>query len=178
MRRIRCAIDRLEAEFSRRLERFDSNQGWVSEGNASTAGLLSEQCRIARSTAWEHVRQARRLSELPGTAAAFGAGEISQGHVGVNHPRRRADRLGGPSQRRAHPARSSQTAGCPAAALCDCPTPALFGPRRQPQRGKPRLRAAPPLSLRADGRDVRRRRRAGPRRRRRICRKEDVSGPT
>ena len=83
MRRIRCAIDRLEAEFSRRLERFDSNQGWVSEGNASTAGWLSEQCRIARSTACERVRQARRLSELPGTAAAFGAGEISQGHVGV-----------------------------------------------------------------------------------------------
>ncbi len=82
-RHIRGAIERLDAEFSRRLERFDSNQGRVSEGNASTAGWLSEQCRIARSTAWERVRQARRLSKLPATAEAFAAGDISQGHVGV-----------------------------------------------------------------------------------------------
>jgi hypothetical protein len=46
LRGIRCVIDRLEAEFSRRLERFDRNQGWVPDGNASTAGWLSEQCRV------------------------------------------------------------------------------------------------------------------------------------
>src|SRR5215472_8672028 len=32
LRAIRCAIDRLEAEFSRRLERFDGDQGWVADG--------------------------------------------------------------------------------------------------------------------------------------------------
>src|SRR5215472_7497742 len=83
LRAIRCAIDRLEAEFCRRLERFDGDQGWVPDGNASTAGCLSEQCRITRSTAWERVRQARRLRELPSTTEAFAAGEISQAHVGV-----------------------------------------------------------------------------------------------
>src|SRR5262252_471970 len=80
---------------------FDSNQGWVSEGNASTAGWLSEQCRIARSTAWERVRQARRLSELPGTADAFAAGEISHGHVGVIT--RAAEQIGCEALRDAEP---------------------------------------------------------------------------
>src|SRR5262249_57937564 len=64
VRRIRCAVDRLEAEFSRRLGRFDSDQGWVPDGNASTAGWLSVQCRMVRNTAWERVRQARRPGEL------------------------------------------------------------------------------------------------------------------
>ena len=83
LRAIRRAIDRLEAEFSRRLGRFDIDQGWVPDGNASTAGWLSVQCRIVRNTAWERVRQARRLTELPSTTEAFAAGEISQAHVGV-----------------------------------------------------------------------------------------------
>lgn len=83
LRGIRAAIDRLEAEFSRRLEQFDRNRGYVIDGHASTAGWLSGQCRITRSTAWERVRQARRLMELPSTKEAFAAGEISQTHVGV-----------------------------------------------------------------------------------------------
>ncbi len=101
LRAIRCAIDRLEAEFSRRLERFDGDQGWVPDGNASTAGWLSEQCRISRSTAWERVRQARRLGELPGTAEAFAAGEISQAHVGVIT--RAAEQVGSEALRDAEP---------------------------------------------------------------------------
>ena len=101
VRRIRCAIDRLEAEFSRRLGRFDSDQGWVADGNASTAGWLSQQCRITRSTAWERVRQARRLTELPGTTEAFAAGEISQAHVGVIT--RAAEQVGSEAVRDAEP---------------------------------------------------------------------------
>jgi len=83
LRGIRAAIDRLEAEFSRRLERFDRDQGYVVDGHLSSVGWLSRQCRITRSTAWERVRQARRLRELPSTTEAFAAGEISQAHVGV-----------------------------------------------------------------------------------------------
>ena len=101
LRGIRCAIDRLEAEFSRRLERFDRNQGWVPYGNASSADWLSEQCRITRSTAWERVRQARRLTELPGTTEAFAAGEISQAHVGVIT--RAAEQVGTEALRDAEP---------------------------------------------------------------------------
>src|SRR5215470_17407643 len=90
LRAIRCAIDRLEAEFCRRLERFDGDQGWVPDGNASTAGCLSEQCRITRSTAWERVRQARRLGELPATAGSLRGRRDLPGSRGGDHQGRRA----------------------------------------------------------------------------------------
>jgi len=65
LRRLRSAIERIEAEFSRRLERFDRDQGYVPSGYGSAAGWLNDECRMTRSTAWERVRQARRLAELP-----------------------------------------------------------------------------------------------------------------
>src|SRR5262249_20958732 len=101
LRRIRCAVDRLEAEFSRRLGRFDSDHGWVPDGNASTAGWLSVQCRIARSTAWERVRQARRLTELRGPTGAVGACESSRAYVRVMP--RSAEQVGGEAVRDAEP---------------------------------------------------------------------------
>ena len=83
LRGLRSAIDRMEAEFSRRLERFDCNQGYVPSGYCSAAGWLNDECRMTRSTAWERVRQARRLAELPATSKAFAAGEVNLAHVGV-----------------------------------------------------------------------------------------------
>ena len=83
LRGLRSAIERMEAEFSRRLERFDRNQGYVPSGYCSAAGWLNDECRMTRSTAWERVRQARRLAELPATAAAFAAGDVNLAHVGV-----------------------------------------------------------------------------------------------
>src|SRR5215467_8072085 len=77
LRRLRSAIERIEAEFSRRLERFDRHQGYVPSGCCSAAGWLNEECRMTRSTAWERVRQARRLAELPATSAAFAAGDVN-----------------------------------------------------------------------------------------------------
>ncbi len=47
------------------------------------------------------MRQARRLSELPGTAEAFAAGDISQGHVGVIT--RAAEQIGCEALRDAEP---------------------------------------------------------------------------
>lgn len=35
LRGLRSAIDRMEAEFSRRLERFDRNQGYVPSGHCT-----------------------------------------------------------------------------------------------------------------------------------------------
>src|SRR5215813_7965971 len=83
LRGLRSAIERMEAEFSRRLERFDRNQGYVPSGYCSAAGWLNDECRMTRSTAWERVRQARRLAELPATSAAFAAGDVNLAQVGV-----------------------------------------------------------------------------------------------
>jgi uncharacterized small protein (DUF1192 family) len=83
LRALRAAIERMEAEFSRRLERFDSNQGYVPSGYCSAAGWLNDECRMTRSTAWERVRQARRLAQLPATSEAFATGEVNLAHVGV-----------------------------------------------------------------------------------------------
>jgi uncharacterized small protein (DUF1192 family) len=52
LRALRSAIERMEAEFSRRLERFDSDQGYVPSGYCSAAGWLNDECRMTRSTAW------------------------------------------------------------------------------------------------------------------------------
>ena len=68
LRALRSAIERMEAEFSRRLERFDRSQGYLPSGYCSAAGWLNDECRMTRSTAWERVRQARRLAELPATS--------------------------------------------------------------------------------------------------------------
>src|SRR5215472_3385674 len=83
LRGLRSAIERMEAEFSRRLERCDRNQGYAPSGYCSAAGWLNDECRMTRSTAWERVRQARRLAELPATAAAFAAGDVNLAHVSV-----------------------------------------------------------------------------------------------
>ena len=45
LRRLRSAVERMEAEFSRRLERFDRHQGYVPSGCCSAAGWLNEECR-------------------------------------------------------------------------------------------------------------------------------------
>src|SRR5262249_26442448 len=83
LRGLRSAIERMEAQFSRRLERFDRHQGFVPSGHCSAAGWLNDECRMTRSTAWERVRQARRLVELLATSEAFAAGEVNLAHVSV-----------------------------------------------------------------------------------------------
>ena len=58
---------------------------------------------MTRSTAWERVRQARRLAELPATAAAFAAGDVTLAHVGVIT--RSAEQVGCEALRDAEPIR-------------------------------------------------------------------------
>jgi Domain of unknown function (DUF222) len=76
---IRRAIDRLEAEWLRRLAVFDGRG--VGEEVLSTQCWVREQCGLTPGAARERVSVARRLRELPATSAAFRAGEISYGHV-------------------------------------------------------------------------------------------------
>jgi hypothetical protein len=60
---------------------FDRREGWADWGCKSCAQWLSHQCALAPAAAREHVRVARRLSELPQIQAAFGRGELSYSQV-------------------------------------------------------------------------------------------------
>ncbi len=71
---IRREIDRLEAEFIRRLHPFDAHRGALSEGAASTVSWLRGVCGLTGSAAAERVRMARVLNDLPQTLASFRAG--------------------------------------------------------------------------------------------------------
>jgi hypothetical protein len=57
--------------------RFDAAEGWASWGAISCAEWLSWRCGLSPVTAREHVRVARRLSELPLVGAALKRGELS-----------------------------------------------------------------------------------------------------
>lgn len=78
---LRCAIDRLEADWHRRLGAFDRRGGWQRDGTLSTGAWLRHHCRLAHSAAHERVQISRQLDELPETAAAFAAGDIGLAHV-------------------------------------------------------------------------------------------------
>jgi hypothetical protein len=71
---IRRQIDRLEAEFIRRLHPFDRHHGALSEGAASTVSWLRGTCGLTGGAAAERVRMARVLDDLPQTTASFRAG--------------------------------------------------------------------------------------------------------
>jgi hypothetical protein len=71
---IRRHIDRLEAEFIRRLHPFDRHRGALSEGAASTVSWLRGTCGLTGGAAAERVRMARVLHDLPQTMSSFRAG--------------------------------------------------------------------------------------------------------
>src|SRR3954454_23836453 len=60
---------------------FDAREGWSAVGFRSCPEWLSWRCSIDPVTARTHVRIARRLVELPLTAAAFARGELSYSKV-------------------------------------------------------------------------------------------------
>lgn len=77
-------MNRLEAQWLRRLEVFDRRGGAAADGSASTAAWLRQRCHIAPGEAVERVRCARHLVDaLPGTAAALAAGDVSYRHAAV-----------------------------------------------------------------------------------------------
>jgi hypothetical protein len=71
---IRTQIDRLEAEFIRRLQRFDRHRAALAEGAVSTVSWVRGRCGLSGAAAAERVRMARVLDELPETTASFRAG--------------------------------------------------------------------------------------------------------
>lgn len=56
---------------------FDRREGWRSWEQTSCAGWLSWKCGVSVTTAYEHVRVARALRQLPQTTAEFAAGRLS-----------------------------------------------------------------------------------------------------
>ncbi|MGI8564502.1 MAG: DUF222 domain-containing protein [Candidatus Dormibacter sp.] len=77
------AINRLQAEFTRRTRILDQNQGWVATGALSTQAWLRRECHLSAAAAADRVRLGRRLEDLPKTASAFGEGAISLQHASL-----------------------------------------------------------------------------------------------
>ncbi len=80
---IRRQVDRLEAEFIRRLHRFDRNRGALSEGAASTVSWLRGTCGLTGGASAERVRMARVLDDLPQTMESFRAGRAPFSNVSM-----------------------------------------------------------------------------------------------
>ena len=74
---IRRAIDRLEAEFVRRLHRFDRAHGASADGGVSTVSWLRSHCGMTVKAAAYRVHLARTLGELPATLDSARAGRAS-----------------------------------------------------------------------------------------------------
>jgi Domain of unknown function (DUF222)/HNH endonuclease len=80
---MRRGIDRLEAQFSRRLVRFDATRGYERDGAADLISWLRWACRMGTGAAARRLHLARQLTELPDTEAAWRSGAISTGHATV-----------------------------------------------------------------------------------------------
>ena len=111
---MRREIDRLEAEFLRRLHRFDAGHGALAE-RLSTVSWLRAACGVTARAAAYRVHLARTLGELPAALDSARAGRASFGNVAMighlagdvgvaqvqpyeAHPRQR----GGDARSRAH----------------------------------------------------------------------------
>jgi hypothetical protein len=79
---LRRQVDRLEAQWLRRVTALDRRGIWQSEGALSPTAWLRDHCRLAPGAARERVVAGRRLADqLEGTRAAFEDGEIGYPHV-------------------------------------------------------------------------------------------------
>jgi len=77
-------LNRLEAQYLRRLEAFDRRGGARVDGPVSTAGWLRCRNQLGPGAAHERVQVARALADrLPATAGALAAGDISYRHAAV-----------------------------------------------------------------------------------------------
>lgn len=74
---------RLDAEFTRRFAAFDRREGYAADGSLTAAAWLRGRCRMDGGAAADRVFTARKLTQLPETGAAFGAGQINYEHARV-----------------------------------------------------------------------------------------------
>src|SRR5258708_22751150 len=72
----RRGMDRIEFQFSRRLDLFARRQGYAAFGFVTLISWLRGACRLSPGAASQHAEVALNLSSLPGTSTAFAAGDI------------------------------------------------------------------------------------------------------
>src|SRR5438445_639560 len=76
-------VSRVQAEFLRRLRRFDSGQGYSNTLALSAKAWLRWKCNLTPEAASDQVEVARELDSLPQTTKAFADGDISYRHVAL-----------------------------------------------------------------------------------------------
>ena len=80
---LRRQIDRLEAQFIRRLHRFHTNHGAHGENSPTTISWLRGTCGLTTKAATERVRMGGALDELALTAESFAAGRAPYANVAM-----------------------------------------------------------------------------------------------
>ena len=78
---IQRATDRLQAEFLRRLHRFDRAHGALADEAGSTTSWVRDHCAVTWKAGASSVRLARTLGELPATLDSARAGRASLSNV-------------------------------------------------------------------------------------------------
>jgi hypothetical protein len=81
--RISKLADQFEYARLREIAEYDRSGGWASENYLTTASALRDKTDCTPGHSYRSVRLARQLAELPETAAAFAAGEITREHVAI-----------------------------------------------------------------------------------------------
>ena len=95
--RERCELDAHEAAWIALVGEYDRSCQYQTDGFLTTVAALRNRCRMNFATASAAVRLAKRLEQLPATAAAFAAGEISRQHatmIANAYTPKRAEALG------------------------------------------------------------------------------------
>ena len=75
--------DRLDAKISEVLRAFDAESCWAEDGSLSLTAWLAAHGRRSRKEAYREALTAKRLSQLPTTAAAWAEGVLSSSQVGA-----------------------------------------------------------------------------------------------
>jgi hypothetical protein len=76
-------VNRVQAEFLRRLRRFDIGQGYQNTMALSAKAWLRWKCNLTPGAASDQVEVARQLDSLPQTSKAFADGDISYRHAAL-----------------------------------------------------------------------------------------------
>src|SRR4030088_502851 len=72
--------NRIDAEVSRRLHRFDKGRGYATSAGLTAQAWLRWQCNLTGGAASQRVEVSRQLASLPQTSEAFSQGDISYRH--------------------------------------------------------------------------------------------------
>jgi hypothetical protein len=78
LHRYRARLGMIEARLT---AAFDQRKAYAADGSRSTAAWLARRCNTWGRATHDQARRARRLRQMPVTAAAFGDGEIDQHHL-------------------------------------------------------------------------------------------------